>query len=49
MVHCALSNHGTTIMAQIIAGGMGLGFLFVAMIALYQLKKEGGNDAPQSN
>jgi hypothetical protein len=31
------------IMAQIIAGGMGLGFLFVAMIALYQLKKEGGN------
>ena len=37
------------ITAQIIAGGMGLGFLFVAMIALYQLKKEGGNDAPQSN
>ena len=37
------------IMAQIIAGGMGLGFLFVAMIAVYQVKKEGGNDAPQSN
>lgn len=37
------------IVAQIIAGGMGLSFLFVMMIAFYQLKKEGGNEAPQSN
>lgn len=28
------------ITAQIIAGGMGLSFLFIMMIAFYQLKKE---------
>lgn len=34
------------ITAQIIAGGMGLSFLFVMMVAFYQLKKEGGDEAP---
>lgn len=28
------------ITAQIIAGGMGLSFLFVMMVAFYQLKKD---------
>lgn len=28
------------IYAQIIAGGMGLSFLFIAMIALYQVKND---------
>jgi len=28
------------ITAQIIAGGMGLSFLFIMMVAFYQLKKE---------
>ena len=28
------------ITAQIIAGGMGLSFLFIVMVAMYQLKKE---------
>lgn len=28
------------ITAQIIAGGMGLSFLFIVMVGLYQLKKE---------
>ena len=37
------------ITAQIIAGGLGLSFLFIVMVALYQLKREGGNEAPQSN
>lgn len=37
------------ITAQIIAGGLGLSFLFIVMIGLYQLKREGGNEAPQSN
>jgi hypothetical protein len=35
--------------AQIIAGGLGLSFLFIVMIGLYQLKREGGDEAPQSN
>lgn len=32
------------ITAQIIAGGMGLSFLFIMMIAFYQLKKENNNE-----
>lgn len=37
------------ITAQIIAGGLGLSFLFIVMIGMYQLKREGGDEAPQSN
>ena len=37
------------ITAQIIAGGLGLSFLFIVMVALYQVQREGGNEAPQSN
>lgn len=32
------------ITAQIIAGGMGLSFLFIMMVAFYQLKKENNNE-----
>lgn len=32
------------ITAQIISGGMGLSFLFIMMIAFYQLKKENNNE-----
>jgi multisubunit Na+/H+ antiporter MnhB subunit len=32
------------IAGQIIAGGLGLSSLFMAMIALYQLKKENNNE-----
>jgi len=35
------------ITAQIIAGGLGLSFLFIVMIGLYKIK--GGDEAPQSN
>ena len=37
------------ITAQIIAGGLGLSFLFIVMVGMYQLKREGGDEAPQSN